>query len=348
MTQQLDIEAFLGAATEAELPIVDVRSPAEYRQGHIPGAQNIPLFSDAERKEIGILYKQQGRAAAVDRGLDLVGPRLSEYVAAARAASVEGRLLVHCWRGGMRSESLAWLWRTAGLQTGVLTGGYKAYRQWVLRGLGRTGPMVILGGKTGSGKTHVLHALARRGERILDLEALAHHKGSAFGAIGEPEQPTVEQFENELYTALKALPAGGRIWVEDESHGIGRVFIPDPFWRRMQAAPVIAIEVPLAHRLHTLVRDYATGAFDAELAEALERIKKRLGGAGYQAALAALTAGDYEATAALALRYYDKAYTHGLTQKKPGLVHHLPVETGDPDHIADQLIRYANYHLFPA
>lgn len=348
MIAPLTIHTFLEAAREEGLPIVDVRSPAEFAQGHIPGAINLPLFSDSERKEIGTLYKQQSRSAAIDRGLALVGPRLPAYVQQARQVAPTGRLLVHCWRGGMRSESLAWLWQMAGLQPAVLAGGYKAYRQQVRRDLNWRGPLLILGGKTGSGKTHVLHALAARGELIVDLEALAHHKGSAFGAIGEPPQPSGEQFENNLHQYLQALPAGRRLWVEDESHMIGQIFLPEPFWRRMQAAPALVIEVPRAHRLHTLVQDYASGAYDAPLRDALGRIQKRLGGADYQAALAALAAGDYEATATLALRYYDKAYLHGLSLKKTGLVHHLPVDTGDPDQIATHLIRYANSHLFPA
>ncbi|RMG73710.1 MAG: tRNA 2-selenouridine(34) synthase MnmH [Bacteroidetes bacterium] len=349
MVQQLSIEAFLAAAQNEGLPILDVRSPGEYHKGHIPHAHSLPLFSNEERKTIGIIYKKRGREAAVDHGLGIVGPRLTDYVTQARQIAPQKRILTHCWRGGMRSESLAMLWNAAGLEVGVLKGGYKSYRNWVLEQLRHTGPLIILGGKTGSGKTHVLYALARQGEQIIDLEGLAHHKGSAFGAIGEAPQPTVEQFENDLHQQLTSLQIGRRIWVEDESHYIGKVYVPQPFWERMKAAPVLALDVSLEARVQTLVQDYTAGGYDdADFAKALDRIKKRLGGEAHKAALAALAQKDYETAATLALRYYDKTYPYGLSRKNPLRLHHIPVTDNDPDHIADLLIRYANTHLFPA
>ncbi|MFN7899561.1 MAG: tRNA 2-selenouridine(34) synthase MnmH, partial [Synechococcaceae cyanobacterium] len=195
-------------------PLLDVRSPAEFAQGHIPGAINLPVFDDAERAEIGTLYKQQGREAAVLRGLALVGPRLESLAAclAERAAASPGQpLRLQCWRGGMRSDSVAWLAGRLGLATLVLQGGYKAYRQWVLAQFERAWPLRLLGGRTGTGKTALLLALRQRGVAVLDLEGLAHHRGSSFGGLGLPPQPSSEHYENRLATGLQAMAGAAEI-----------------------------------------------------------------------------------------------------------------------------------------
>lgn len=343
MLHKLDSEAFLAVPAEA-VPILDVRSPGEFAQGHIPGAHNLPLFDNEERAEIGTLYKQQSREAAIERGLAIVGPKMAAFVQQAKALTEGRKLRIHCWRGGMRSESMAWLMQVAGFEVSTLVGGYKAFRQHVLTQLGRPFHLLVLGGKTGSGKTDMLKALAAQGEQVIDLEGLAHHKGSAFGALGQPPQPSSELFGNRLQAALAPLDPQRRIWVEDESHNIGRVHIPEPFWQQMKRAPVLAVEVPMAVRVERLVREYA-GADDQELAASLQRIQKRLGGQHIQAALAALAQQDYHTVAAIALRYYDKAYQHGLEQRPPGQVHMLPIEQDAPEWAAQTFIRYANNHL---
>ena len=190
MAPCLHIDAFLAAGGA----LLDVRTPAEFRQGHIPGAANLPLFSDAERAEVGTLYKQQGRQAAVLRGLALVGPRMEALAAelvtwSERSAGAPLRL--HCWRGGMRSGSVAWLAQQLELPVLLLEGGYKSYRRWVLELFERPWPLRLLGGRTGCGKTELLLALRERGAAVVDLEGLAHHRGSSFGGLGLPEQPSV-------------------------------------------------------------------------------------------------------------------------------------------------------------
>jgi tRNA 2-selenouridine synthase len=253
-------------------------------------------------------------------------------------------LRIHCWRGGMRSESMAWLMQTAGFQVHTLAGGYKAFRQHVLAQLGRPFHLLVLGGKTGSGKTDILKALAQLGEQVVDLEGLAHHKGSAFGSLGQPPQPSSEMFDHKLFAALSSLDPSRRIWVEDESHNIGRVHISQPFWQQMKPAPVLAVEVPTEARVERLVREYAD-AEDEELAESLRRIQKRLGGQHVKEAMEALDRKDYHRVAAIALRYYDKAYQHGLEQRPPGQVHMRQLSGDAPHQTAQALIQYANNHL---
>ncbi|MEZ4828152.1 MAG: tRNA 2-selenouridine(34) synthase MnmH [Bacteroidia bacterium] len=327
------------SADPPRIPLIDVRSPGEYHHGHIPGAINIPLFDNEERKTVGILYKQKGRESAIAKGLEIVGPKADGFIRQAKELNSGSKLMVHCWRGGMRSESMAWLWSTTGFDVTVLEGGYKAYRQNVLSDFGKPLKLIILGGKTGSGKTAILHALAQEGEQVIDLEGLACHKGSAFGAIGQLPQPTVEQFENDLHQALGKLDAERHIWIEDESHSIGRVYIPQLFYDQMKSAPVHVIEIPLEARVTRLMEEYA-GAPKDQLVEALMKIQKRLGGNDVKKAISALDAGDYKTGAEIALHYYDKAYTHGLMQKSPKLIYKLEQGGDNPRATAIQLINF--------
>jgi tRNA 2-selenouridine synthase len=327
---------------EAGRVLLDVRSPSEYAHGHIPGAQSLPLFSDEERAEIGTLYKQAGPEQALLKGLERVGPKMRSLVETARQIAPSGKVALHCWRGGQRSSSVGWLLAMAGLQVQVVAGGYKAYRNYILSQFAeRPARLLIIGGPTGAGKTEVLHALREQGEQIIDLEGLAHHKGSAFGALGEVPQPTVEQFENDLFEAFRHMDPQRAIWLENESRAIGRVYIPDPFWRRMLAAPLFQLEVPFEQRLARLVKVYAQYP-QVQLAEAFAKIGKRLGGQHLKAALAALDAGDYEAAAAVALSYYDKAYAHHtLSKHGEESVFPFSVDNDRPGDTARKLVAFA-------
>jgi len=232
---------------------------------------------------------------------------------------------------------MAWLLRSAGMAVTTLQGGYKAYRALVLEDLARPVCPVILGGTTGSGKTYILHELAKMGEQILDLEGLAHHKGSTFGAFFELPQPSVEQFENDLHLAFMQLDHTRRIWVEDESMRIGTCLVPRPFWLQMVAAPVVAVEIPLEERVAHLVQVYA-GAPTEALSSAIVRIRKRLGGQHEQAAHAALAIGDFAGVARITLAYYDKTYRYGLSQRADGQVKTWHFEGKSPAEIAMALI----------
>ena len=297
-------------------PMLDVRAPIEFAQGHVPGALNLPLFTDEERARIGTTYKQASQEKAVHLGLEFFGPKMSDLVKQAHKLAPGKEVRLHCWRGGMRSGAVLWLLELAGFRVHLLDRGYKDYRQAVLASFAEPRPWRVLGGLTGSGKTDVLHALraAPHTQPVLDLEGLAHHKGSAFGAIGQPPQPTQEQFENNLAGALAALPSSAPAWVEDESRQIGRLTIPPALFEQMRTAPRWALEVPRAARVAKLAAEY--GAEDpAELAAAIERLRKRLGGLATQQALDAVAAANFPLMVELVLDYYDKTYTYGQAQR---------------------------------
>ena len=296
-------------------PILDVRAPTEYAQGHIPGALSLPLFTDEERARIGTTYKQVNPDKAVLLGLDFFGPKMRVMVEQARKLAPGQEVRLHCWRGGMRSGAVQWLLELGGLKVNLLDKGYKDYRRWALAEFDRPRQLHILGGYTGSGKTAVLHALAAQGESVLDLEGLAHHLGSSFGALGQLPQPTQEQFENNLAAALAALPDDKPIWVEDESRNIGSLAIPGDFFAQMQAAPLLVLDVPREARVQYLAADY--GRHDAgELASAVLRLRKRLGGLVTKEALGAIAENDMPRMVELVLAYYDKTYGYGLEGRK--------------------------------
>jgi tRNA 2-selenouridine synthase len=289
-------------------PILDVRAPAEYAQGHIPGALSLPLFTDEERARIGTTYKQVNPEKAVLLGLDFFGPKMRTMVEQAKKLAPGQEVRLHCWR------AVLWLLELGGLHVNLLDKGYKEFRQWVLAEMARPRQLRILGGYTGSGKTAVLHALAAQGEPVLDLERLANHQGSSFGSLGQPPQPTQEQFENDLAAALAALPTDRPIWVEDESRTIGGLGIPSAFFAQMQAAPLLVLDVPREARVQYLAADY--GRHDAgELANAVLRLRKRLGGLVTKEALGAIADSDMPRMVELVLAYYDKTYGYGLTER---------------------------------
>ncbi|MDB5233082.1 MAG: tRNA 2-selenouridine synthase [Hymenobacter sp.] len=324
-------------------PILDVRAPIEFAQGHVPGALNLPLFTDEERAQIGTTYKQVSQERAVHLGLEFFGPKMSAMVKQARKLAPGKEVRLHCWRGGMRSGAVLWLLELAGFKVHLLDHGYKDFRRAVLASFDVPRQWRVLGGLTGSGKTDVLHALAAppHNHYVLDLEGLASHKGSAFGAIGQPTQPTQEQFENNLAAALALLPADVPVWVEDESRQIGRLTIPPALFAQMRTAPRWVLEVPRAARVAKLAAEY--GAEDpAELSAAIERLHKRLGGLATQQAQAAVEAGDFALMVELVLDYYDKTYTYGLAQR-PGEPTRtfVPVDSCDAAENAAQLLAAA-------
>jgi tRNA 2-selenouridine synthase len=241
----------------------------------------------------------------------------------------------------MRSGSFAWLLETAGMKATILQKGYKAYRQEVLQTFNQPLQLLVLGGKTGSGKTDILRELEKQGEQVLDLEGLAHHKGSSFGALGQEPQPTTEQFENNLHQAWLKLDTKRRVWIEDESMSIGTVHLPSGLWSQMRSAPVVFVGVPKAWRIRRLVQEY--GSFSVEqLIAAVNRIQKRLGGQHHRMALDALAQGDYALVADLTLSYYDKAYLHGLSQRTSSRIFEIALPADAPAESAEKLLCWAN------
>ena len=204
-----------------------------------------------------------GKQPAIEKGLELVGPKMAELVKCASARAFSGKLLIHCWRGGMRSESMAWLIEKVGIQCAVLEGGYKAYRNYLPEVISNIPNLIVIEGPSGSGKTEILMNLKSMGEQIIDLEGLAHHKGSLFGGIGQALQPTTQQFQNDLLAELLNLDRSKRIWIEGESQTIGRVFLPDLLWDRMNEATLFEIDVPRDDRVKRLTKEYGSLPADA-------------------------------------------------------------------------------------
>lgn len=338
MAKTIDIQEFI--YLHRTIPSIDVRSPSEYAWAHIPGAVNLPLFSDEERAVVGKLYKNHGKKQATVRGMEIAGPKMAGYVSQAELIAPDGKILVHCWRGGMRSSAMAFTLETAGFDTCLLDGGYRSFRRLVLELAARPHKLVVLGGMTGSGKTHILKGLRRAGQQVIDLEGLAHHKGSAFGGIGQSLQPGTEHFVNRLGLELNNLDPLRPVWLEDESHEIGKVGIPHAFFLQMREAPLIFLDIPREQRALRLVDEYA-GTSEEQLVEAFLKIGKRLGGKQLIEALEALKAGDHFAAAMISLGYYDKAYAFGLAKRDPQRVRRVTAQGQDMNALVEQLISTA-------
>ncbi len=339
MNKQLEISEFLKQSEQ--IPVIDVRTPAEFAHAHIPGAHNIPLFSNEERAKVGTSYKKQGKEQAVLLGLELVGSKLADFVKQAQKIAVNKKLLVHCWRGGMRSASMAWLYQTAGLQAATLIGGYKAYRRHIKNSFANDYKLIVLGGMTGSGKTEILQAMAEQAEQVIDLEGIAHHKGSAFGALGQLKQDSTEQFENNLFEDWKKLNDKTVVWIEDESQAIGTVRLPEEIYTRIRKSSVVKINLPKKERINWLVKDY--GSFDKEkLKSAVLRIQKRLGGQRTKESIQAIELNDFHKVADITLEYYDKAYTYGLQMRESNRIFEINLTEISPEENAKAIINF--YH----
>jgi tRNA 2-selenouridine synthase len=325
-TGKIDIKEFLDLAES--IPVVDVRSPAEFMEGHFPGAFNIPLFNDEERKAVGALYSREGRLSAILEGL-----RLSEYslhlkLEEALKITAGRKLLIHCWRGGMRSEAMAWLFSLGDIEARILDGGYKSYRRYIREYLSAGRKMIVLGGLTGSGKTGILGLLRNSGKQVADLEDIANHRGSAFGSIGELPQPSGEHFANLLFDVLRKTDMKIPLWVEDESRNIGTVFMPEEFYLNIQNSPAVILMMDAGIRIQRLVSEYSE--YPAYLIEAsILKIRRRMGGDRAEKALTALKAGDLEGAIAIVLEYYDKAYLYGLKKRNTENVLFVSTDTDD-------------------
>ncbi len=339
MYKEISIQQYLEKSKKVQ--IVDVRSPKEFNQAHIPGAVNLPLFDDIERAIVGTAYKQEGREIAILKGLEIVGPKMAAMVAEIKDRFSDKKIILHCWRGGMRSKSVATLFAFCGINTEVIKGGYKAYRNELQNLFLQKFEYFILGGRTGSAKTKILQELKKQGEQAIDLENLANHKGSAFGDLGEDPQPSTEMFENLLFEELRMMDVEKRIWLEDESHLIGTVFIPETIWQNMRTAPVIYCNFPTEERLKFLVETY--GNFDKEgVINSVNKITKRLGGQHAKAILEFYEAGNLFEATKLVLVYYDKSYDYGLSQRISENIFELKMDEIKPTTNAKEILQFVN------
>ncbi len=366
--QRIHIDEFLKLAETH--PVFDVRSPGEYNHAHMPGAISLPLFTDEERKQVGTAYKQISREQAIKIGLDYFGPKMRKMVEEVEAVSsrqladssrqaavgslpTANCILVYCWRGGMRSGAVSWLLDIYGFKVYTLIGGYKKFRNHVLETFKKPYRFNIIGGYTGSGKTELLKTLKEKGEKVIDLENIANHKGSAFGAIGLPPQPTQEMFENLLSNELSAISSkeGLRttnyelltscIWLEDESQRIGLINIPGDLWKNMRQSKVWFLDIPFEERLKHIIPEY--GILEQEkLIAAIERISQKLGHLNAKTAILLLKEGKISESFDILLRYYDKFYFRSLHNREglETLLHTINCKSVSPEN-ADLLIREA-------
>ncbi len=300
-------------------PLIDVRSPSEYYKGHMPNSINIPLFDNDERSIIGTIYKKEGRKKAVIEGLNFFEKKMEllldnlfmsiESYKTFVNKNAEFDLRIYCSRGGMRSQSIAWLLEKYNFNPITLKGGYKIYRRWVLDSFSKKYNIVVFGGKTGTGKTRLLSLLEKYKYQTIDLEGFACHRGSTFGGLGMKEQPSNEQFENIIAEKLNSFKFSNNIFVEAESANIGKCKIPHEFFNQMKHSRRIEILRSESNRLDELIDTYSVFKKE-ELQEAVLRIKKRLGPQRTKTALESINNERWDLVCKSVLDYYDKCYEY--------------------------------------
>jgi tRNA 2-selenouridine synthase len=320
--------------------IIDVRSPAEYAEDHIPGAISAPVLDDAERARVGTLYKQVSAFDAKKTGAALVAKNISQHVDALfRDKPKSWHPLVYCWRGGKRSGAMAHILREVGWNAETLEGGYKAYRRWVVQQLEELPGGLefrVIHGPTGSGKSRLLAALKRAGAPVLDLEDLAAHRGSVLGNLPGRPQPSQKMFESLLLQELANLGAERPVFVEGESKKIGELQVPEALIGAMRASACVLLEADRAARVALLMDEYRHFFADpAALAAQLDCLV-RLHGHERVAAWKALAAGgDWEALVARLLEeHYDPAYRRSAQRNFPRLPEARVLRVAAPDEAA--------------
>lgn len=303
--------------------IIDVRSPTEFAEDHLPGAINLPVLDDDERARVGTIYKQQSPFLARKVGAALVARNAAGHLEGPLADMPGGwRPLVYCWRGGQRSGSFATILSQVGWRVELVAGGYKAWRKLVIATLALrpAAPVIVLDGNTGSAKTEILGLLGQRGAQVLDLEGLANHRGSLFGHMpgGQPGQ---KSFEGQIATALAGLDPARPLLVEAESSRIGDLALPPGLWAAMSAAPRVHIRAGLNARAAYLARAYADlGGDTARLAGVIEKLRRLHAAEVIDSWLALAATGQTEALAAeLMQHHYDPRYEkHRARFTRPG------------------------------
>ncbi len=317
----IEIEPALALRDRGAL-MVDSRTPAEFAEATIPGAVNIPLFSDEERARVGTAYHREGAAAARMLSVDLVAPRIPQLVRAVlQARGTSNRaVIVFCWRGGERSRALTTFLRLAGVPARQLRGGHKGFRAHV-RGFFQHSPAVrllVLRGLTGVGKTRFLERLRERGHPVLNLEALANHRGSAFGGLGLRPQPSQKMFEALLWDAMRQLPPKGYVLTEGESRNIGKCQLPDAVYRALQVETSLWLEASLDTRVRRILEDYpAISAARDQFQAPILALRRRLGGEAVARLLDLLAREAWqELVRELMVLYYDPLYRHSQPQRR--------------------------------
>jgi tRNA 2-selenouridine synthase len=314
--------------------IIDARTPSEYAEDHIPGAVSAPVLDDAERAEVGTMYKQISPFEAKKVGASLVSRNVSHHIEKLfRDKDRAWRPLVYCWRGGKRSGAMAHILREVGWDAHTLEGGYKAYRRWVVQQLNERPEQlnfVVIHGPTGSGKSRFLGALRESGAQVLDLEALAAHRGSVLGGLPGQPQPSQKMFESTLLKELISFQSEKPVFVEGESKKIGELQVPDALMQRMRASPCVALEAPLETRVELLLEEYRHFLEDRAALEAQLDCLVALHGREKIGAWKALAQGGEwrEFVARLLAEHYDPAYRRSSVRNFPGLAAARTVRIG--------------------
>ncbi len=300
--------------------VIDVRSEGEYFLAHIPTAISFPIFNNEERKIIGTSYKKDSRENAIKLGLNFFGPKMTHFINEIEQIQQQQngkKIVLHCWRGGMRSNAMAWLFNFYGLEICLLEGGYKTYRNWCSAQFIKDYPIKIISGCTGAAKTEIIGELNKENFSTIDLEDIACHKGSAFGYLGMPSQPTQEYFENQLalhfFNEMKKQP--NFIFIEDESQRIGNLQIPNDLWATIKTKNRYFFDIPFEERLQHLVAEY--GVFNKdELIACIHRITKNLGGLNAKNCIQFLEDSNISDCFSILLQHYDKAYYKGIQKNE--------------------------------
>ena len=320
---------------QAYSAVIDVRSPSEFALDHVPGAQNWPVLDDAQRAEVGTLYKQVDPFVASKRGAALVARNIADHLERhVQALPREWRPLVYCWRGGQRSGALATVLDQVGFTVHVLEGGYREFRRAVIQEL-ETLPAAVdlraVCGRTGSGKSRLLQALREVGTQVLDLEALACHRGSVLGPLPGVPQPSQKAFETALWQALRGFDPARPVYAEGESRTIGRLRVPEALLQRLRAAPVLHLEMPLEARVALLVEDYAHFVTDTEsFCERLAALRELRGAAVVERWQAAARAGrNVEVVRELLAEHYDPIYLRSMQRNFACFASALPLPVAD-------------------
>lgn len=341
MSKMISVEE----AVQLENPIfIDLRSPSEYEAGRLPDAINIPLFTDEERAKVGTLYKQVGSEQAKDLGLSIISPKLHAMVNEIRNyALTKHPVVLYCWRGGMRSGSVATVLELMGIQTMRLNGGYKAYRRYILDQLENfeiKPQVIVVCGSTGVGKTLLLQKLAERGQAVIDLEKLANHRGSAFGHVGLGKPETAQNFDAQLFKELIRVNEYPAVLVECESKRIGNVYLPSILYQSMQRGKKILVQANLEIRVERLLEDYLHAGRDNTPAviDSIRTLSKRLGTKRAEQLIAAYESGESkEVVKTLLVDYYDPLYGYETADLAN---YDLCVNADDLDQAAAEIGKY--------